>query len=158
MTLVDYFAQVVNKFVKEILTPFIYSPEIYISILNKYIDLNLPCNKLDMIRNIINPTVPGNKYIPYVLSRKSIHHNKKEKAIFIKTAELEPFVDFGPLSIDHRFRELFNGTTLNNIPPKRVYLHLYNQSCFNHLFKFMCDIDSVCGFASTLGFCCLGFK
>jgi hypothetical protein len=69
-----------------------------------------------------------------------------------------PPADFTSLGNSPRFRQLFEGRDNDTVRPLNTCLHLHQKSRLDRPTHFSTDIDSVCGFAQSLGFCAQGFN
>jgi hypothetical protein len=110
--------------------------------------------------NLVDPTVASNEYIPHLLSQPDIHCNGQHKALLksdLNLASADP-ADFTTLPSNPRFGHLFKGQDDNTTPPYNACLHLHKQSRLSRPVIFSTDIDSVCGFTQSLGFCQKGIN
>jgi hypothetical protein len=113
------------------------------------------CSSLYDLCNLVDLTVASNKYIPHLLSQPDIYRNRQHKALLesdLNPASANP-ADFTTLPNNPRFGHLFKGQDNDTTPPYNTCLHLHEQSRLGRPVVFSTDINSVCGFAQSLGFC-----
>lgn len=113
------------------------------------------CSSLRDLRDLVDPTITGNEYIPHLLSRPDIHRNGQHEAL--EDSDLGPKpaepADFTGLPNDARFRCLFEGHENDSTRPYNACLHFHERSRLGRPAMFSADVDSACGFAGSLAFC-----
>ncbi|KAH6668541.1 hypothetical protein B0J14DRAFT_675373 [Halenospora varia] len=107
------------------------------------------CNRVDDLLQILDPTLPHNDYIPDVLSRNDIKIANRYTCL--KTASAEPLMLSDELMQDHRFHKLFEGRENHSTKPQNVCLNLHTSSKLGRPPTRAFDIDSACGFTTSLG-------
>ncbi|KIM92542.1 hypothetical protein OIDMADRAFT_185116 [Oidiodendron maius Zn] len=117
------------------------------------------CSSLADIRDIVDPTLPANSHIPHPLSRRDITIAGKQKGLHPSDLDALP----GPLKTeglyrDPRFAQLYEGREAPPARPRNACLHLNEESRLGRTLVPTFDIDSICGWASSLAVCKQGLR
>jgi hypothetical protein len=112
------------------------------------------CSSLAEIRDLVDPTLPTNAYIPHVLQEPGLRRAGKPEVLHPSDLEdLSDALNSKVILADSRFSRLFEGRDHPSAKPYNVCLHLNETSRLGQEPVETCDVDSICSFVSDLAVC-----